>query len=93
MASSKLRKSGLVKIERFSLPNLLADAAVVPEILQEEATGEGLGAAVLGQLQDEKLRRAMTTRFADLGKQLRCNANAEAAQGVAELMLSKVSED
>jgi lipid-A-disaccharide synthase len=81
-----LRKSGIVKIERFALPNLLADAALVPEILQEEATGPNLGAAVLEHLRDAGVRTAMTDRFAELGGLLRRNASVEAATGVAQLI-------
>jgi lipid-A-disaccharide synthase len=81
-----LRNSGIVKIERFALPNLLADAELVPEILQEEATGPRLGAAVLAQLEDPELRAAMTGHFARLGELLRRNASIEAAQGVAQLI-------
>jgi lipid-A-disaccharide synthase len=81
-----LRKSGIVKIERFALPNLLADAALVPEILQEEATGPNLGAAVLEHLRDPGVRTAMTDRFAELGGLLQRNASVEAATGIAQLI-------
>jgi lipid-A-disaccharide synthase len=81
-----LRNSRIVKIERFALPNLLADAELVPEILQEEATGPRLGAAILEQLEDPELRVAMTGHFARLGELLRRNASTEAARGVAQLI-------
>ena len=79
-----LRNSGLVNIERFSLPNLLAGDEVVAEILQEEATGENLGAAVLELLQDPGRRSTMETEFVRLAGSLRCNASVMAAAAVAE---------
>ena len=52
----------------FSLPNLLAGRALVPEFIQEAVDGPALGAAVLEQLQpgrarDELLRYRSSFRF------------------------------
>jgi lipid-A-disaccharide synthase len=81
-----LRKSGVVTIERFSLPNLLADAEIVPEILQEDATGSRLGEAVLQQLEMGEETRALVQRFRELGAILRRDANEQAAKGIAQLI-------
>ncbi len=81
-----LRNSGLVNIESFSLPNLLADEALVPEILQEDATGPQLGDAVLKMLEDPAERVRLEARFAELGGLLRKDASATAAAGIAELL-------
>jgi lipid-A-disaccharide synthase len=81
-----LRKSGLVKVDRFSLPNLLADDTVVPEILQEDATGPILGAAVLNQLKNPEVTHDMVSRFEALSGKLRCDASEQAAAGVQELL-------
>lgn len=81
-----LRNSGLVNIDRFSLPNLLAGEELVQELLQEEATAEILGPAVLELLVDGERREAMVARFAELGEQLRQGANEKAAAAVAELL-------
>jgi lipid-A-disaccharide synthase len=81
-----LRKSGIVTIERFSLPNLLADAEIVPEILQEDATGSRLGEAVLQQLEMGEETRALVQRFRELGAILRRDANEQAAKGIAQLI-------
>jgi lipid-A-disaccharide synthase len=81
-----LRKSGLVTVDRFSLPNLLADASIVPELLQEEATGPLLGAAVLNQLQNPELTKDMVDSFEKLAGMLRCDASEQAAAGIQELL-------
>ena len=81
-----LRRSGWVTIDRFSLPNLLADDALVPEILQEEATGTQLAAAVRRYLDDERLRGETLERFAHLADALRCDASEQAATSVQSLL-------
>ncbi len=45
-----LRSLGLVKVQFFSQPNLLAGRALVPEFLQEQVNGPALGAALLNEL-------------------------------------------
>lgn len=81
-----LRNSGWVTVDRFSLPNLLAGGGLVQEILQEDATGEKLGAAVLELLEDQQVAATMIARFDELGQLLRCNASERAAEGVAALL-------
>jgi lipid-A-disaccharide synthase len=83
-----LRRSGFVTVDRFSLPNLLADEALVAEILQEEATGENLGAAVLQLLEDQAATDAMLRRFDELAGVLRTDASERAADGISRLLES-----
>jgi lipid-A-disaccharide synthase len=81
-----LRNSGLVNIDRFALPNLLADGEIVPELIQEEATGPQLGAAILAQLEAGADNAELNARFAGLGAQLRCGASESAARVVRRLL-------
>ena len=74
----------LVKLEWFSLPNILAGEGLVPELIQEDASGEKLAAAVAGWLDDEPRRAVLRARFDELHAELRCDAAARAAQAVAE---------
>lgn len=81
--------SRLVKSASVLLPNLLAGEALVPELLQNAATGESLAAAVQKQWQmpaDEQ--QALQQRYATLHQQLRCNASVVAAEAIAGVMLS-----
>ena len=73
----------MVKSPYISLPNLLAAEMLVPEFVQEAATPEALGEAVLEQLRDGSQQ---TQRFAQLHESLRCNASERAAQGVLQLI-------
>jgi lipid-A-disaccharide synthase len=56
----------LVNVPFVSLPNLIANARVVPERLQDEATSEGLARDVLPLLGDGDLRAAQLRSFADI---------------------------
>jgi len=75
----------LVRLPYFSLPNLLAGRALVPEFLQDDATPMALGAAVLKSLDDTATRQALITAFNDLHKQLRRDADHSAATAVLQL--------
>ena len=56
---------------------------LVPEFIQDAATPEALGEAVLAQLRDGSLQ---VQRFAELHESLRCDASQRAAQGVLQLL-------
>lgn len=73
----------MVKSPYISLPNLLAAEMLVPEFIQDAATPEALGEAVLAQLRDGSKQ---TQRFAELHESLRCDASQRAAQGVLQLL-------
>ncbi|HEB99877.1 MAG TPA: lipid-A-disaccharide synthase [Thiotrichales bacterium] len=75
----------LVKLPWYSLPNLLAGERLVPEFIQDEATGEALGAALLHCLEDQPGREAMLERFAEIHARLRGGASTRAAAAVLEV--------
>lgn len=69
-----------------SLPNLLAQRELVPEILQDDATPENLGAALLQFYDDPLLYDQLQREFDDLHQQLRRNASERAAEAVCKLI-------
>jgi len=69
-----------------ALPNLLAQRELVPEILQDDATPENLGAALLRYFDDPLLYDQLQREFDDLHQQLRCNASERAADAVCKLL-------
>ncbi len=81
-----VKRLGLLKIERYSLPNLLAGHALVPEFTQAEARADKLGPAILAELEDTAGRAAMLGSFAGLAAQLRQGADARAAEAVLRLL-------
>ena len=89
LAPSTYRLAKLLKLVRakfFSLPNILAGEALVPELLQEDASGPRMAEEVLKWLENASRRQVLQIRFAELHQQLRCNASARAAEAVAELL-------
>ncbi|MEQ9546352.1 MAG: lipid-A-disaccharide synthase [Marinobacter sp.] len=78
--------SRLVKVPHVALPNLLARKPLVPELLQDDATPEALGAAVLERLENESERTRLTEAFTELHLQLRQNADERAADAISELL-------
>lgn len=69
-----------------SLPNLLAQRELVPEILQDDATPENLGAALLKFYQDPLLYDQLQREFDELHQQLRRDASSRAADAVCKLL-------
>lgn len=78
--------SRLVKVPHVALPNLLAKKALVPELLQADASPESLGSAVLECLENENERQHLIDAFTELHHTLRQNADEKAAQAVSELL-------
>jgi lipid-A-disaccharide synthase len=76
----------LVKADHVSLPNILAGETLVPELLQQDATGPKLAQAVLTWLEDSGRRSALQLRFAQMSADLRCSAGEKAAAAVSALL-------
>jgi lipid-A-disaccharide synthase len=80
-----LRKLGMIKVQFFSQPNLLAGRAIVPELLQEQVSGEALGAALLTVLEDRERQAEMAHEFRRVHEMLRLGGAALAAKAVLDL--------
>jgi lipid-A-disaccharide synthase len=78
--------SRLVKTPYVSLPNLLAGEALVPELLQNEAVPEKLGAAVMEYVNNSDKSLALSERFYQMHQTLRRGASARAADAIARLL-------
>ncbi|MDP2228533.1 MAG: lipid-A-disaccharide synthase [Moraxellaceae bacterium] len=76
----------LVKTPFVSLPNLLANEALVPELLQHAASPVAIAAATARWLDDESYRNACVQRFDDLHRLLQQNADLKAADAVQRLL-------
>jgi len=75
----------LVKLPHIALPNLLAERRLVPEFIQDEATPEALGAAVLQSIDDTARRQELIAAFDAIHTQLRQDADHSAATAVLEV--------
>ena len=80
----------LVKSKYISLPNLLADEMLVPEMIQEECTPALLAEKLAVYFSTEEAalehRRVLIQRFTDLHRLIQCGADQQAAQAVIDLL-------
>ena len=77
---------GLVKTPYIALPNILAGEALVPELVQDQASGPRIAEAVEAWLGDPARRETLRARFAELHATLRQDAAASAAAAIGELL-------
>ncbi|NOG30653.1 lipid-A-disaccharide synthase [Halomonas sp. TBZ9] len=87
----------LVKTRWISLPNLIAQESIVPELIQEAATPDAIASELVQLLGDNTARRALETRFAAMHADLQRNASRRAADAIEALIagqpLCEVSAD
>jgi len=76
----------VIRRQLFALPNILAGEALVPELIQDEATGKQMAAEVLRWLDNPARRSDLRRRFNELHEGLRCGASRQAAAAVAGLL-------
>lgn len=76
----------MVSRQWISLPNLLADRELVPELLQQDATPEKLAAALLAQLENSVAMQQLHETFLFIHRQLKRSADDEAAAAIAGLL-------
>ena len=77
---------GMLKVERYALPNVLAGTDVAPELMQDECTPQNLAAAVLNQFQHPEITGALQPRYRELHETLRQDASARAAEAIGSLL-------
>ena len=78
--------SKVVNVPFAGLPNLLAGKAVVPELLQDDATPEKLGDALLWYLENPEQADVLKEEFRRIHAVLRNHADERAADAVLEVM-------
>jgi len=74
----------LVKLKWFSLPNLLADETLVPELLQDEVCPQQIIPLVKERLYQDQSQ--LNDSFENIHQQLKCNASKQAAKAVIDLL-------
>jgi len=76
----------LIKRQFFSLPNILAQEALIPELIQDEVSGPALAAAAQAWLDNPQAVDKLQSRFDSLHSELRCDASSRAAEAVTGLL-------
>lgn len=74
----------LVKLKWFSLPNLLANKTLVPELLQSEVCPANIVPLVKERLYQDQSQ--LNESFIKIHQQLNCNASKQAAKAVIDLL-------
>lgn len=69
----------------FTIPNLVADEALIPEFIQEDVKAGALAQAVWELLEDPAKREEISRRFATLREELALGADERAADAIIEL--------
>ncbi|NLA67271.1 MAG: lipid-A-disaccharide synthase [Gammaproteobacteria bacterium] len=77
---------GLLRVDRYALPNVLAGETIAPELMQDECTPLRLADAVLAWFSDPGAVEALEPRYRELHLMLRRDASREAAAAVSELL-------
>ncbi|CDG51573.1 MULTISPECIES: lipid-A-disaccharide synthase [Halomonadaceae] len=72
----------MVKTQWVSLPNLIAQKTLVPELIQDAASPEAIADQLSAMLADEASRHALETRFAEMHATLQRNASRRAAEAI-----------
>jgi lipid-A-disaccharide synthase len=70
----------------ISLPNLLADERLVPELVQQEADAPAIAKAVFNCLDDAPQRQQLVHRFTQLHQSLQVNASETGALAIIKLL-------
>ncbi len=73
---------GLLKVERYSLPNHLAGREIVPELMQDRCTPQALAEALRKPLLERHIEPALLAEYSRLHEMLRGGGDRSAAAAV-----------
>jgi lipid-A-disaccharide synthase len=79
----------LLKVKNVSLPNLLANEDLVPELIQHEVTAENLGKKILTYFENPSEMERLNLRFGEIHRELKQDAGSKAAEAVLQLVAQK----
>jgi lipid-A-disaccharide synthase len=85
MTAALVRTFRLIKVGRFTLPNVLTGESVIPEFIQNDADPAAIAAEVISLLEDRSRREGIRERFAKLRDQLALDTDERAADALTEL--------
>jgi lipid-A-disaccharide synthase len=84
LSGAIVRMIGL-NTEYFTIPNLVTDEPLIPELMQEDFKAESLAQAVWDLLEDPARCEEISRRFATLREELALGADERAADAVIKL--------
>jgi lipid-A-disaccharide synthase len=74
----------LVKLQWFSLPNLLANKSLVPELLQGEVCPTNIVPLIKTRLYEDQTQ--LNESFTDIHQKLKCNASQQSANAILQIL-------
>jgi len=77
----------LVKLKWFSLPNLLANKSLVPELLQKAVCPENIVPLIKERLYEDQSQ--LNESYTKIHQQLKCDASKQAAKAVLDVLSDK----
>ncbi|MCE7033164.1 lipid-A-disaccharide synthase [Lysobacter sp. GX 14042] len=77
---------GMLKVDHYALPNVLAGEPLVPELMQDRCTPENLADAVLRWFREPDEVAALLPRFDAIHRRLQRDASVYAARAMDELL-------
>ena len=81
----------LVKLKWFSLPNLLANKSLVPELLQKEVCPDNIVPLIKERLYQDQSQ--LNDSYLTIHQQLKCDASVQAAKAVLDVLSTKPLTD
>lgn len=85
--------SRMIKVPYVSLPNLLANAPLVPELLQDEAVPENLASQLLKTWRDFIDDKAIQAKYLELHQMLRKNAGETGAKAILSMLAQSSTQE
>ncbi|KZN12815.1 lipid-A-disaccharide synthase [Marinomonas sp. TW1] len=79
----------MIKVPYVSLPNLLANETLVPELLQDEAVPESLATRLVQTWQSFRQDKQIQQKYLDLHQMLRKNAGEQGAKAIISMLADK----
>ena len=83
-----VKRLGLLKVERYALPNVLAGHDLAPELMQDACTPQALADALLPLLRQRDVDAELAAEYRRLHLLLRRDASHSAAKAIADLVAS-----
>jgi len=77
---------GMLKSDRYALPNVLSGTDLAPELMQDDCTVDNVAAAVINMFQHPDLIGALQPTYRELHETLRRGASIRAADAIARLL-------
>lgn len=76
----------MIRVNYIALPNLLANAELMPELIQNEATGQRMAEAVTRLLRSREAARGQQARWDEIHRILRRDADTQAAEAIVQCL-------